>query len=60
MDDFTFFLHYRDIARRVDHSGRSRMDDFTIFFYTSVRDVVRRADHSGRRRMYSFTIFTLA
>ena len=25
------FLHWRDVARRADHSGRRRMDDFTIF-----------------------------
>jgi len=25
-------LHLRDVARRADHSGRRRMDDFTIFF----------------------------
>jgi len=25
------FLHYRDVVRRADHSGRRRMDDFTIF-----------------------------
>jgi len=28
---FYNFLHYRDV-RRADHSGRRRMDDFTIFF----------------------------
>ena len=51
------FLHYRDVAHHADHSGRRRMDDFTIFLH--YRDVVRRAAHSGRRTMDGFTIFFL-